>query len=57
MRNTTGTLVHGKKPSSVTTAVTKSGGVTSYNKFKGVTLLPSFQLESELFSVTLRNTN
>ena len=29
MRNTTGTLVHGRIPSSVTTAVTKSGGVTS----------------------------
>lgn len=42
IRNTTGTLVHGKIAISVTTAVTKSGGVTSYNKLNGVNFATSF---------------
>lgn len=44
IRKTTGTLVQGKIAISVTTAVTRSGGVTSYSRFKGVNLLLSFQL-------------
>jgi hypothetical protein len=34
----TGTLVHGRIANSVTTAVTRSGGVTSYVRFSGVKL-------------------
>jgi hypothetical protein len=34
----TGTLVHGRIANSVTTAVTRSGGVTSYVRFRGVKL-------------------
>lgn len=36
IRSITGTLVQGNIASSVTTAVTKSGGVTSYARLRGV---------------------
>lgn len=36
IRSITGTLVQGSIANSVTTAVTKSGGVTSYAKLSGV---------------------
>lgn len=49
MRNTTGTLVQGNIPNSVTTAVTQSDGVTSYSRFKNVKLL-YFKFTKELGS-------
>ena len=44
----TGTLVQGKTAISVTTADTKSGGVTSYMRFNGVTYGIDFHLKSSL---------
>lgn len=48
IRRITGTLVHGSTAISVTTAETKSGGVTSYIRFNGVKYSIVFHLESAL---------
>jgi len=55
----TGTLVHGRIANSVTTAVTRSGGVTSYVRFSGVRLPMLFHFDKghslEQESVTMRS--
>lgn len=50
IRKITGTLVHGKIANSVTTAVTKSAGVTSYMIFKRFSDFFVFQFVNNDFS-------